>query len=81
MDTVWAGSNFTHSHFLFFLQSALEDDSENLSPSKVRQKLKEDPDMIDGLMYGYSTSKWVNYLKYGIAALAVGVTVAYNVAK
>ena len=37
--------------------------------------------MIDGLMYGYSTSKWVNYLKYGVAALAVGVTVAYNVAK
>ena len=66
---------------LSFHQGALEEDSDNLSPSKVRQKLKEDPDMIDGFMYGYSASKWLNYLKYGVAALAVGVTVAYNVAK
>ena len=59
---------------------ALEDDSENLSPSKVRQKLKEEPDMIDGLIYG-QPSRWLNVLKYGMAALAVGMTVAYNVAK
>ena len=52
----------------------------NLSPFKVRQKLKEEPDVIDGLLSG-STSRWLNYLKYGVAALAVGMTVAYNVAR
>ena len=65
---------------IFLPQGALEDDSENLSPSKVRQKLKEEPDMIDGLIYG-QPSRWLNVLKYGVAALAVGMTVAYNVAK
>jgi hypothetical protein len=37
--------------------------------------------MIDGLLYGPSTTRWLNVLKYGVAALAVGMTVAYNVAK
>lgn len=65
-----------------FLQGALDlDDSENLSPSRVREKLKEQPDMIDGLMYGHASSRWLNYLKYGVAALAVGMTVAYSVAR
>ena len=73
-----AYNNFLPLHFP---QGALEDDSENLSPSKVRQKLKEEPDMIDGLLYGPSTTRWLNVLKYGVAALAVGMTVAYNVAK
>ena len=58
----------------------MEDSDEALSPSLVRQKLKEEPDIIDGILTtGQPT--WLNYARfYGVrlAVLAVGMTVAYH---
>lgn len=59
---------------------ALEGSNEAISPSLVRKKLKEEPDIVDGILDGPG-SGWINYAKYGFAALAVGVTVAYQIAK
>lgn len=59
----------------------MEDSQEVLSIEEVRQKLKEDSDVTDGPTYGQTMLKWQNLFKYGVAALAVGVTVAYSVVK
>lgn len=58
---------------------ALEENDEALSPSLVRKKLQEEPDLVDGIMAS-SPNDWIHKAKYyGLAALAVGMTVAYSV--